>query len=60
LNAKVQSVQQAQRQSLERFKMLKPEGRISLNITPSTFGNLRKLPFNCDLKVAIDTHSTPP
>ena len=35
LNAKVQSVQQAQRQSLERFKMLKPEGRISLNITPS-------------------------
>jgi protein involved in polysaccharide export with SLBB domain len=35
LNAKVQAVQQAQRQSLERFKMLKPEGRISLNIKPS-------------------------
>jgi protein involved in polysaccharide export with SLBB domain len=35
LNSKVQSVQQAQRQSLERFKMLKPEGRISLNIRPS-------------------------
>jgi protein involved in polysaccharide export with SLBB domain len=35
LNAKVLSVQQAQRQSLERFKMLKPEGRISLNINPS-------------------------
>lgn len=35
LNAKVQSVQQAQRQSLERFKMLKPEGRISLNMRPS-------------------------
>ncbi len=35
LNAKVQSVQQAQRQSLERFRMLKPEGRISLNIRPS-------------------------
>jgi hypothetical protein len=37
LNAKVLSVQQAQRQSLERFKMLKPEGRISLNIRPSLF-----------------------
>ena len=35
LNAKVQSVQQAQRQSLERFRLLKPEGRISLNIRPS-------------------------
>jgi len=35
LQAKVQSVQQAQRQSLERFRMLKPEGRISLGIQPS-------------------------
>ena len=35
LQAKVQSVQQAQRQSLERFRMLKPEGRISLGINPS-------------------------
>ena len=35
LNAKVLSVQQALRQSLERFRMLKPEGRISLNIKPS-------------------------
>ncbi len=35
LQAKVQSVQQAQRQSLERFRMLKPEGRISLSINPS-------------------------
>ena len=35
LQAKVQSVQQAQRQSLERFRMLKPEGRISLGISPS-------------------------
>jgi protein involved in polysaccharide export with SLBB domain len=35
LQAKVQSVQQAQRQSLERFRMLKPEGRISLSIKPS-------------------------
>ena len=35
LQAKVQSVQQAQRQSLERFRMLKPEGRISLSLNPS-------------------------
>ena len=35
LQAKVQSVQQAQRQSLDRFRMLKPEGRISLGIQPS-------------------------
>ena len=35
LQAKVQSVQQAQKQSLERFKMLRPEGRISLGIQPS-------------------------
>jgi len=35
LQAKVQSVQQAQRQSLERFRMLKPEGRIALGIKPS-------------------------
>jgi protein involved in polysaccharide export with SLBB domain len=35
LQAKVQSVQQAQRQSLDRFRMLKPEGRIALGIQPS-------------------------
>ena len=35
LQAKVQSVQHAQMQSLERFRMLKPEGRISLGIKPS-------------------------
>jgi polysaccharide export outer membrane protein len=35
LQAKVQSAQQAQRQSLERFRMLKPEGRISLSVNPS-------------------------
>ena len=35
IQAKVQSAQQAQRQSLERFRMLKPEGRISLGIQPS-------------------------
>jgi protein involved in polysaccharide export with SLBB domain len=47
LQAKVQSVQQAQRQSLERFRLLKPEGRISLgiqpllNVTAENFPNLR-------------------
>jgi len=44
LNAKVLSVQQAQRQSLERFKMLKPEGRISLNIKPSLFVTSESFP----------------
>ena len=32
MQAKIQSVQQAQKQSLDRFRMLKPEGRISLGI----------------------------
>jgi protein involved in polysaccharide export with SLBB domain len=32
LQAKIQSIQQAQKQSLDRFRMLKPEGRISLGI----------------------------
>jgi protein involved in polysaccharide export with SLBB domain len=44
LNAKVLSVQQAQRQSLERFRMLKPEGRISLNIKPSLLVTAESLP----------------
>jgi len=44
LNAKVLSVQQAQRQSLERFKMLKPEGRISLNISPSLMVTVENFP----------------
>ncbi len=44
LNAKVMSVQQSQRQSLERFKMLKPEGRISLNIKPSLLVTSGDLP----------------
>lgn len=44
LNAKVLSVQQAQRQSLERFRMLKPEGRISLNIKPSLLVSAENFP----------------
>ena len=35
LQAKAQSAQEVQKQSLERFRMLKPEGRISLGINPS-------------------------
>ena len=44
LQAKVQSVQQAQRQSLERFRMLKPEGRISLSINPSLSVSVENFP----------------
>lgn len=34
MQAKVSSIQQAQRQSLERFRNLKPEGRIALALSP--------------------------
>jgi protein involved in polysaccharide export with SLBB domain len=44
LQSKVQSVQQAQKQSLERFRMLKPEGRISLGINPSLNVTTESLP----------------
>ena len=44
LGTKVQSVQQAQRQSLERFRMLKPEGRISLGIQPSLLVTAQDFP----------------
>lgn len=44
LNAKVQSVQQAQKQAIDRFKMLKPEGRISLNMRPSLWVTAEDLP----------------
>ena len=44
LNAKVQSVQLAQRQSLERFRMLRPEGRISLGIHPSLLVTVDNFP----------------
>lgn len=45
LSAKVQSVQQAQRLSLERFKLLKPEGRISLNMKPSLMLTAESFPL---------------
>lgn len=34
MQAKIQSIQLAQRQSLERFRALKPEGRIALGMAP--------------------------
>ena len=34
MQARIQAIQQAQRQSLERFRALKPEGRIALGMTP--------------------------
>jgi protein involved in polysaccharide export with SLBB domain len=43
LQAKIQSVQQAQKQSLDRFRMLKPEGRISLGI-PANANLVQDLP----------------
>jgi protein involved in polysaccharide export with SLBB domain len=44
IQAKVLSVQQAQKQSLDRFKMLKPEGRISLNIKPALNATVAEFP----------------
>ncbi len=36
MQARIQAIQQAQRQSLERFRTLKPEGRIALGMAPRT------------------------
>lgn len=36
MQARIQAIQQAQRQSLERFRTLKPEGRIALGMSPRT------------------------
>jgi protein involved in polysaccharide export with SLBB domain len=44
LLSKVQSAQQAQKQSLERFRMLKPEGRISLGFKPSLNVSIESFP----------------
>jgi protein involved in polysaccharide export with SLBB domain len=43
LQAKIQSVQQAQKQSLDRFRTLKPEGRISLGI-PANANLVQEVP----------------
>jgi protein involved in polysaccharide export with SLBB domain len=42
--AKVQSIQLAQKQSLERARSLKPEGRISLGVTPDLNFQISALP----------------
>lgn len=44
VQAKIQSGKLAQSQSIERFKLLKPEGRISLGLTPSDQIKLENLP----------------
>jgi protein involved in polysaccharide export with SLBB domain len=43
MQAKIQSAQQAQKQSLDRFRMLKPEGRISLGI-PANANLVKDIP----------------
>jgi protein involved in polysaccharide export with SLBB domain len=44
LQAKIQSVQLFQKQSLDRFKSLKPEGRISLDIPANASGEVNNFP----------------
>ena len=44
LNAKIQSVQLSQKQSLDRFKSLKPEGRIALDIPIKGSGQVSDFP----------------
>ena len=54
--AKVQSIQQAQKQSLERARSLKPEGRIALGISPNLnykATDLPKLRLNNGDKIVV-------
>jgi protein involved in polysaccharide export with SLBB domain len=44
LQAKIQSVQLAQKQAIDRFKSLKPEGRIALDIPVSSIGQVNEFP----------------
>jgi protein involved in polysaccharide export with SLBB domain len=44
LQAKIQSVQLAQKQAIDRFKSLKPEGRIALDIPVSSSGKVNEFP----------------
>jgi protein involved in polysaccharide export with SLBB domain len=44
LQAKIQSVQLAQKQAIDRFKSLKPEGRIALDIPVSSSGQVNEFP----------------
>ncbi len=44
LQARIMAAQAAQRQSLDRVRNLKPEGRISLDMEPATYNYISKLP----------------
>jgi protein involved in polysaccharide export with SLBB domain len=44
LQAKIQSVQLSQKQTIDRFKSLKPEGRIALDIPVSSSGQVNDFP----------------
>jgi protein involved in polysaccharide export with SLBB domain len=44
LQAKMQLIQQSQKQSLDRFRNLKPEGRIALDIPINASGNVNDFP----------------
>jgi hypothetical protein len=44
LQAKIQSVQLSQKQTIDRFKSLKPEGRIALDIPVSSSGQVNQFP----------------
>ena len=44
LQAKMQSIQQSQKQSLDRFRSLKPEGRIALDISVNASGKVSDFP----------------
>ena len=44
LQAKIQSVQLSQKQTIDRFKSLKPEGRIALDIPVSSSGQVSEFP----------------
>ena len=42
--ARIQAAQNAQRQAIERLRTLKPEGRISLGLTPDLYNRVDRLP----------------
>jgi protein involved in polysaccharide export with SLBB domain len=44
LQAKMQSIQQSQKQSLDRFRSLRPEGRIAIDIPFNGSGNVNDFP----------------
>ena len=44
MQAKIQSLQQSQKQAIERFKNLKPEGRIALDIPANPSGQSKDFP----------------